>query len=240
MPLQATALLTHLHYDHVLGLPFFSPMRDPGAVLDIYGPSQEGGSLHDVLAGLVAAARSSPSTWPSSAASSASTTCEGLGGVRRRGHPGQGAADPPRRPHPGLPHRGRRAVGGLHLRPPGPPRPPDGGRSSVLELCEGADLVIHDAQYTDDEFADPVRLGPLDGGLRRPGGRRGGGPAASPSSTTTRPTPTTRSTGCSAHARTLARRARRSRSTRRGRGLVGRPGEGTDHDLRHRRSSRRP
>jgi ribonuclease BN (tRNA processing enzyme) len=24
--------------------------------------------------------------------------------------------------------------------------------TGVLELCEGADLVIHDAQYTDDEF----------------------------------------------------------------------------------------
>jgi phosphoribosyl 1,2-cyclic phosphodiesterase len=53
VPLEATVLLTHLHYDHVLGLPFFSPMRDPGAVLDVYGPSQESGPLHDVLAGMV-------------------------------------------------------------------------------------------------------------------------------------------------------------------------------------------
>jgi ribonuclease BN (tRNA processing enzyme) len=46
-------LLTHLHYDHVLGLPFFSPMQDPGAVLDVYGPSQQDGSLREVLAGMV-------------------------------------------------------------------------------------------------------------------------------------------------------------------------------------------
>ena len=32
VPLRANALLTHLHYDHILGLPFFSPLRDPGAV----------------------------------------------------------------------------------------------------------------------------------------------------------------------------------------------------------------
>ena len=28
-------------------------MRDPGAVLDVYGPSQEGGSLCDVLSSMV-------------------------------------------------------------------------------------------------------------------------------------------------------------------------------------------
>ena len=50
----------------------------------------------------------------------------------------------------------------------------------VLELCEGADLLIHDAQYTDEEFVTLVRLGPFDGGLRRPGGPGVGGPAAEP------------------------------------------------------------
>ena len=29
-PLHATALLTHLHFDHILGLPFFGPLQDPG------------------------------------------------------------------------------------------------------------------------------------------------------------------------------------------------------------------
>ena len=41
LPLRATALLTHLHYDHVLGLPFFSPMRDPGALLECTGPRRK-------------------------------------------------------------------------------------------------------------------------------------------------------------------------------------------------------
>jgi ribonuclease BN (tRNA processing enzyme) len=30
---------------------------------------------------------------------------------------------------------------------------------AVLELCDGADLVIHDAQYTDDEFAQKYDWG---------------------------------------------------------------------------------
>jgi len=28
-PLEATALLTHLHFDHIMGLPFFRPSRTP-------------------------------------------------------------------------------------------------------------------------------------------------------------------------------------------------------------------
>jgi len=30
---------------------------------------------------------------------------------------------------------------------------------SVLELCDGVDLLIHDAQFTDDEFADRPHWG---------------------------------------------------------------------------------
>ncbi len=38
---QASILLTHTHFDHVLGLPFFTPLWMPGATLDIYA-----GHLH--------------------------------------------------------------------------------------------------------------------------------------------------------------------------------------------------
>jgi phosphoribosyl 1,2-cyclic phosphodiesterase len=48
-PLEATALLTHIHYDHILGLPFFAPLHDPGAVLTVYGPRQEVDRLADSL-----------------------------------------------------------------------------------------------------------------------------------------------------------------------------------------------
>src|ERR1700722_1665329 len=46
-PLHATALLTHLHFDHILGVPFFGPLHDPGARLIMYGPVQPKGSLKD-------------------------------------------------------------------------------------------------------------------------------------------------------------------------------------------------
>ncbi|MGH9083792.1 MAG: MBL fold metallo-hydrolase, partial [Acidimicrobiales bacterium] len=52
-PLRANALLTHLHFDHILGLPFFGPLHDAGAQLAVYGPRQQGADLHETLHGAV-------------------------------------------------------------------------------------------------------------------------------------------------------------------------------------------
>ena len=49
-PFHGTALLSHLHWDHVQGLPFFVPLHVPGATLDVYGPHQTEGPLGDVFA----------------------------------------------------------------------------------------------------------------------------------------------------------------------------------------------
>src|SRR5262245_47316677 len=40
MELHATVLLTHLHWDHVQGLPFFAPMHNAATTLDVHGPRQ--------------------------------------------------------------------------------------------------------------------------------------------------------------------------------------------------------
>src|ERR1700689_3512785 len=48
-PLHAPALLTPLHFDHILGIPFFGPLHDPGARLTVYGPAQPNGSLKVAL-----------------------------------------------------------------------------------------------------------------------------------------------------------------------------------------------
>ena len=47
---HGTALLSHLHWDHVQGLPFFTPLHREGATLDIYGPRQAEGPLGEVFA----------------------------------------------------------------------------------------------------------------------------------------------------------------------------------------------
>ncbi len=47
-PLAVHLLLSHLHWDHIQGLPFFRPAYDPRTTLTIYGPSQRR-SLRDLL-----------------------------------------------------------------------------------------------------------------------------------------------------------------------------------------------
>jgi len=49
-PIMADLFLTHTHLDHILGLPFFSPIYVPGTQLKIYGPvTGEEVSLEEVL-----------------------------------------------------------------------------------------------------------------------------------------------------------------------------------------------
>ena len=65
-------LLSHFHWDHIQGLPFFPPLLRSGTVLEIHGPTPED---HDSVR------RCSPSASPISPVRSASTitstTCSG-------------------------------------------------------------------------------------------------------------------------------------------------------------------
>jgi ribonuclease BN (tRNA processing enzyme) len=150
--LRANVLLSHLHYDHVLGLPFFAPMRDPDAVIDVYGPSQGGAGLENVLASMVR-----PPFFPIHMSEFQGTfrftELEGsdefaIGGVKVR----VGT----------IPHIGRTL--GFRLEADGKSlvyisdhQAPADLRSvepEVLELCRDADLLLHDAQYTEDEFVN--------------------------------------------------------------------------------------
>ena len=48
-PFRGTALVTHLHWDHVQGIPFFGPLLREGSSLDFYGPPQEDASLETTV-----------------------------------------------------------------------------------------------------------------------------------------------------------------------------------------------
>ena len=50
-PISATILLTHTHWDHIQGFPFFAPLFAPDNHFKVYGPEGAHLSLHDVLAG---------------------------------------------------------------------------------------------------------------------------------------------------------------------------------------------
>jgi phosphoribosyl 1,2-cyclic phosphodiesterase len=49
--LKGHILISHTHWDHIQGIPFFDPFFPPGNEWDIYAPKGLGQSLHDTLAG---------------------------------------------------------------------------------------------------------------------------------------------------------------------------------------------
>ncbi len=52
-PINATIILSHIHQDHIQGLPFFSPAFIKTARLDIYGPDTNKEKLKDNLSNLL-------------------------------------------------------------------------------------------------------------------------------------------------------------------------------------------
>jgi CheY-like chemotaxis protein len=50
-PLRGHILIGHTHWDHIQGLPFFSPLFAPGNEWDIYAPKGLGQQLEETLAG---------------------------------------------------------------------------------------------------------------------------------------------------------------------------------------------
>lgn len=155
-PIHASALLTHLHFDHILGLPFFSPLLDPGAVLTVYGPPQDGLSLHDSLAAAV-----QPPFFPVQMMDLAGELDfrEVLNEEFTIGSLNVRAAQVP---HPGTTLGFRVEAGGKSLAYLPDHQAPLDRRTvadSVRELCDGVDLLLHDAQYTDEEFATKASWG---------------------------------------------------------------------------------
>jgi phosphoribosyl 1,2-cyclic phosphodiesterase len=156
---SGTALISHLHWDHVQGLPFFVPIDRPGAQLDIYGPVQDDGDL-DLEAAFGEFMR--PPYFP--------VRAQDLRGEIRfhdmsDGDLSIGNAKVRVRPVPHLgPTNGYRVewdgASVAYISDHQAPR--DGTMrvdDQVLELCDGVDLLIHDAQFGPEEWADKSHWG---------------------------------------------------------------------------------
>ncbi len=48
---SAHIFVSHYHYDHLQGLPFFTPMFDPRSRFTVYGPTRQGRTVQDVIVG---------------------------------------------------------------------------------------------------------------------------------------------------------------------------------------------
>jgi phosphoribosyl 1,2-cyclic phosphodiesterase len=148
-PIEMTALLTHLHWDHIIGLPFCTPLLKSGTHMNVYGPPQVGGTLHEVIDRVVI-----PPFFP--------VQVKELHGSIKFHEVEEdvfaiGSAKVRVRlvPHVGTTLGFRIEADGASVAYVSDHQTPTDRQSvapSVLELCDGVDLLIHDAQYTDEEF----------------------------------------------------------------------------------------
>jgi phosphoribosyl 1,2-cyclic phosphodiesterase len=148
---SGVALVSHLHWDHVQGLPFFPPVLRPGAHLDIYGPRPDDGqSLAEAFRTFLA-----PPFFP--------VEIEALPGTFTFTEVTDGAFDLDgyRVTVASVPHVGptvgyRLERDGVSVAYVSDHQQPGCFATDVapqvIELCRDVDLLIHDAQYTDDEF----------------------------------------------------------------------------------------
>jgi phosphoribosyl 1,2-cyclic phosphodiesterase len=152
--LEINAFVTHLHFDHVQGLPFFGPALRDDTRVSIYGPRQTGISLGDALSTLV-----QPPYFPVELDEMPAELCffEVGDGVVELGDTRVRVREVP---HLGVTVGYRVEMGGTSIAYISDHQAPaEDGRvmwtvdDAVLALCDGADLVVHDAQFTDEEFA---------------------------------------------------------------------------------------
>ena len=154
-------LLTHLHMDHIQGLVFFAPAFRPTSEIVVWGPAASDASLEDRIARYISA--------PLSAVEVRELPCDvkfrdtpetewEIGSARIR------AASVNHR-GPTLGYRISEGDTSLCYIPDHEPAlgtdlaemTPDW--ISGFELARGADLLIHDCQYTDDEYPDHLGWG---------------------------------------------------------------------------------
>lgn len=148
---RGTALVSHLHWDHVQGIPFFTPMLVEGAHLDVLAPPQDDLSLCEAVRSFM-----SPPYFPVELDALPGTFSfqEVLHDVVDVDGAKVTAAPVP---HCGTTVGYRVDVDGVSVAyVPDHQQPGPGATSvdpAVLELCQGVDLLIHDAQFDDAEFS---------------------------------------------------------------------------------------
>lgn len=153
-----TCLVSHLHWDHVQGLPFFPPLLRADSQVDIYAPVQEDGrSIGEVIRDSLA-----PPLFPV-----ALDMFPGDVVFHAKGDDefAIGSVEVTSRliPHVGNTLGYRLEVDGVSVAYLSDHQQPGvdvyEATDNARELCAGVDLLIHDAQYSRDEFERKANWG---------------------------------------------------------------------------------
>lgn len=154
-------LLTHLHMDHIQGLPFFAPLRRKGVEIHLWGPASTTLSLNARLQKYL-----SPPLFPVSVRELSAD----LHFHELPSHPVDIGEFSIRaqliiHPNPTIGYRIQCANAVITYLPDHEPAlgswafPMDREWTSGYALAEGSDLLIHDAQYTDEEYQNRIGFG---------------------------------------------------------------------------------
>jgi phosphoribosyl 1,2-cyclic phosphodiesterase len=143
---RGSILLSHLHWDHVQGIPFFVAGDNDASVVDVYLPAQDGMSGRDLLAGMMA-----PPWFP--------ITPEGLRGQWSftAVEPGRFEVGDVEVTAADIAHKGGRTYGyrvddGEHSVAYLPDHAPVQGCSDELRaMIRGVDVLLHDSQFLESE-----------------------------------------------------------------------------------------
>jgi phosphoribosyl 1,2-cyclic phosphodiesterase len=153
-------LLTHLHMDHIQGLGFFYPLRDPNIQTHVWGPVSTTMTLDQRLARYL-----SPPLFPVRLRDLQSFHTHDVGPGTFEIGPFTITADLIIHPGPTLGYRIEENGTAMAYMPDHEPAlgyqefPAEPEWTSGFDLMKGVDLLIHDAQYTEEEYEQRVGWG---------------------------------------------------------------------------------
>ena len=171
-PLTLTILLSHTHHDHIQALPFFQPAYMSDTRLHVYGPQLLGINLRESISQLMTErycpirleelnahkvienlsdtdklvfrdSSAVPERYGVRQPVTTTNECLMVTVMHSYAHPKDGVFVFK------VANNGRRVVYATDTEGYA------GGDSRLIEFAQGADVLIHDAQYTKEEYADP-------------------------------------------------------------------------------------
>lgn len=147
-PVRASIFLSHYHYDHLQGLPFFGPVYDPRNRFRVFGEDRDGRTVQQVIEGHMVAPYF-PVTVQEVFRAGLEYARVGEDAPVRLGDVRVSALE---LNHPGGNLGYRVEYGGRVLVYATDVEHGEGMDQRLAEFARGADVLIYDAMYTEDEY----------------------------------------------------------------------------------------
>ena len=147
-PVKATVLISHIHQDHIQGLPFFSPIFIKTTELEVFGPDTGKEKLKDTLSTLLF-----DKGFPVSLILLNAADCKNndfsendiiITSYKTTAHPKNGSLCIK------IQYKGKTLVYATDK------ECYVGSDKKFIEFAYGCDLLIHDAQYTHQDYISPI------------------------------------------------------------------------------------